>query len=66
MGSVLKKLIKQADKMDQKIITLQKHIEKTGEQIDVKDLLKLKTEEALKNYRLTRNKRKAARKQNKS
>ena len=59
MGSVLKKLRKQSLKIEQKIETLQKHITQTGEAIDVRDLLREKTNESLKLYRDTRNKRKA-------
>jgi len=59
MGSVLKKLRKQSLKIEQKIETLQKHISQTGETIDVRDLLREKTQESLKLYRDTRNKRKA-------
>ena len=62
MGSVLKKFQKQINKMEDRFNILQKHIKDTGEQIDVRDLLKEKTQQALLEFRKTKNKRKADRK----
>lgn len=62
MASLTKRIRKNVIKIEKQFAILQKNVDKTSEKLDVRELVREKTQIALKEFQKTKNKRKADRK----